>query len=185
MGVVKRFRGRIGRKRTGQGRGRLCESTDTSPESERCDKRKKFRVAHIVIFKGLCDRYLYGTAYRRSEFCPELCKPCRGPGANHHRVLQRRERGRAGDQFAFIVELGAGVESDGVVALELSAGDDVAFSWCCRIALRGQHDSQCAARIPFSNDFVQRAVNTGSISSEKSLFKRDMMAEFRGRRSGS
>ena len=47
----------------------------------------------------------------------------------------------AGDQFAFIVELGAGVESDGVVALELSAGDDVAFSWCCRIALRGQHDS--------------------------------------------
>ena len=67
----------------------------------------------------------------------------------------------AGDQFAFIVELGAGVESDGVVTLELSAGDDVAFSWCCRIALRGQHDSLCAARIPFSNDFVQRAVNTG------------------------
>ena len=72
----------------------MCEGTDTSPESERCDKRKKFRVAHKVIIKVLYDRYLYGTAYRQNGLCPELCKPCHGPDANRHRVLRRRERGR-------------------------------------------------------------------------------------------
>lgn len=60
----------------------------------------------------------------------------------------------AGDQFAFIVELGAGVESDCVVALELNAGDNVAFSRGCRIAFGGQHDAKGTARIPLSNDFV-------------------------------
>ena len=48
----------------------------------------------------------------------------------------------AGDQFAFTVELGAGVESDCVVALELNAGDNVAFSRGCRIAFGGQHDAE-------------------------------------------
>ena len=60
----------------------------------------------------------------------------------------------AGDQFAFIVELSTGVESNSVVALELNTGDDVAFSRGCRIAFGGQHDAKGTARIPLSNDFV-------------------------------
>ena len=64
----------------------------------------------------LYDRYLYGTAYRQNGLCPELCKPCHGLMQIATESYDAENAAAAGDQFALIVELSTGVESNSVVA---------------------------------------------------------------------